>query len=63
MTERTAKLPDGWRDRLIADKAKDTNGETGQRPREASWRAIQEPRTIEAIKAGEPRRPAQWMAH
>lgn len=28
VTERTAKLPDGWRDRLIADKAEDTNGVT-----------------------------------
>ena len=28
VTERTAKLPDGWRDRVIADKAEDTNGVT-----------------------------------
>ena len=28
VTERAAKLPDGWRDRLIAGKTEDTNGVT-----------------------------------
>ena len=28
VTELTAKLPDGWRNRVIADKAEDTNGVT-----------------------------------